>query len=156
LWSALASVFSIGYFLVTTLGIQRHEQSSVFAALRGRPFWILAYFTPVACGIAISLLAESRLRKRVKNLLYSEAELASLREGLAHPVWKILGVAAIAAYIALIVLGSNRAYMFYFSLLPFQTLTRLYQDITPKPNPVEILSLTTASPVQSEHWGHPL
>lgn len=154
LWAGLASVFSIVYFLLTTISIQRHEHCSVFAALWGRPFWMLAFFTPFAGGIAISLLAESRLRRNANSLVYSEPELALLRKGLGHPAWKVLGVAALGVYIALIALNSDRAILFYISLFPLQILARLYQVVTPKPNSVETLSLTTVSPIQSEHWGH--
>jgi len=125
-----------------------------------RPLLIMACFFPLFCGYTISLSAERRLRKGMKEKAWTEQELEPLRLRLSLPVVKwligIVIVIVIAAFGILILLsarGFSGVGLIWGLLFPLQIMARVYQLVMPAGRSDSMLLGNNLAPIQSEHWG---
>jgi hypothetical protein len=113
---------------------------------------------PLLSGVAVSLMAERRLRRGIDNEEWQERELEPLREVLAYPVWTVMGVIPLVVLIGYGVTANVSHGMPLFSslMLPVQMISRLRVMVKPKRVAGGGLQdWRSFKPIQSEHWGEP-
>jgi hypothetical protein len=157
-WAGIGSLIAASEFVVGFLNLPhlKAKVPGMGAVLWSRPLLIVACLLPLICGYAISLSAERRLRKGMKEKAWTEQELGPLRRQLGLPVVKGLMGILIAAFGILILLsagGFYRASMIWSLILPFQMMARVYQLVMPAGRSDSMQLGNNFAPIQSEHWG---
>ena len=113
--------------------------------------------TPLVSGLAVSLMAERRLRRGIDNEEWQERELVPLRKVLDHPAWTVIGVIPLVALIGYGMTSKvfHGSALFWGLMAPVQTISRLRMMVKPKGVAgVGVLQdWRSFKPIQSEHWG---
>jgi hypothetical protein len=113
---------------------------------------------PLLSGLAVSLMAERRLRRGIDNEEWEERDLEPLRKVLAYPVWTVISVIPLVVLIGYGVTSnvSRGLPLFWSLMIPTQTISRLRVMVKPKRVAGGGLQdWRSFKPIRSEHWGEP-
>jgi hypothetical protein len=161
-WAGISSLISVCPFLLIPTRIFRLPPGAapceVGGVSMGRWWPFLLLLAPLLIGCVISLRAEKRLRKGIKENVWTEMELTPLRQRLRSPVWGVLAGAPIMVFCVLIL---PKAHGLHYSgllltlIMPLQTIGRIYQIVKPAVSSTGLLEKRSLAPIYSEHWGQP-
>jgi|SRR5579871_1593105 len=161
-WSGVGSVLTAIPFLIGTvfhvprLPTPGCGPEMIFWADRLR---FLVFLVPFACGITISILAEKRLRRGLKNETWQESVVELLRRRINHPVWSVFAYLPLLAWFGYAFQSKlfHGTPLFWFLMAPTQTISRLRMMLRPKQVAGDrvLPDWRNFKPIQSEHWGEP-
>jgi hypothetical protein len=121
--------------------------------LSGRAWDLLPFLIPFVAGVAITLWAERRLRKGIKESVWADAELAPIRLRLESPMWIWLVIGMSVPCIVWYARGLQHPVTIVVLLFPLQTPMRLHQILKSRQDSPGSLLSEEFAPIRSEYWG---
>lgn len=146
------SIFVLGflpYFLikVTPLGDEGQSHAIMWTLL-------IAEFALLACGAAIAILAEMKLKNGVNNEVWQEDDLKALLLWLNQRVVTIAVWIPIVVWFACIIAFRrwDAGVIVAGGILPMLVISRI-KDRLRRPLRTQLQGPFTSKPLHSEHWG---
>ena len=114
-------------------------------------------FVPFCIGIAISLVAMHRLRRGIKNEMWTEAALAPLRTRINHPAWTLLILLSFVTYVGSAIVSDLNHGTGLRNALMILVIWISQLKVVMKPREVAgeggLRDLQNSKIIQSKHWG---
>jgi len=115
-------------------------------------------FLPFIAGAIVWAQSLKRLRNGIKNDLWSEDDLASLRRCFDHAAWTVLSVVCVLVMLSQVVLSKHVILgpTYWVSFWTLQTFSQLRIALKRKTTgSVGLKNWQEWTPIRSEHWGEP-
>ncbi len=116
--------------------------------------WILLFSGLLAVGLGISVKADSKIKKGIRNGRWEEEEVVSLRAVLESPLWVTLGMACIIGCGVTLVAFPAHQNVGWALMVTGQSFSRLAMSVRlPQTEGTASARFRNFAPIRSEHWG---
>jgi len=159
-WALAGAFLAASACLVAFLPIPQFSTSGhgLWPILWTNRLRLIAFLTPFALGLPLSLLAERQFIRCFQNNIWSDAELEPVKALVANPVWTWTSLALIVPWLVSVIFSRHTigGAFICIALLPTQTAQRIRQVITPRIEPPgRLFDWHNFKPLHSDHWGQP-
>jgi hypothetical protein len=162
-WAIAGAFLAASACLVTFLPIPHFSTSGhgLWPILWTNRLRLIAFLTPFALGLSLSLLAERQFKRGFQNNIWSDAELEPVKALVANSIWPWTSLALIVPLLVSVIFSGHSTHtsggaFFCIALLPTQTAQRIRQLITPRIESAGgLIDWNNFKPLHSDHWGQP-
>ncbi|WP_158945129.1 hypothetical protein [Granulicella sp. S190] len=160
-WALAGAFLATSSYLLVFVPIPRlpSHGHGLWALLWMNRLRFVAFFTPLALGLAISQVAERRFNRGFHDDLWSEAELEPVKALVANPIWRWASLILCCFGLLAMIFSNNpkthfSGILFYVFLVPTQTAMRIRQLVTSRVKTTGVFrDWKNVKPIRSDHWG---